>query len=84
MSRTGRKSIKAKPSGLRQQVKQDRKVRKLHASREKDREYKAALDRTTTEDNMALRGSSAKQQAQHGLSTKTEQMLAVFEQLRGK
>lgn len=88
MARTGKKSTRQRPEGVKKQAKHDRKVRKDQQHKLKD-----AIDRTLAADELGIRasggggGGAGKKQSAQGTRASADAdgdaLLASFDQLRG-
>lgn len=81
MARTGKKSTKTKPSLLKKQITQNRRIQKK--SNAKDRGLKDALDKELTSEDIVLKKDGKQSEEKKARKQDEEALLASFDQLRG-
>lgn len=81
MARTGKKSTKTKPSLLKKQITQNRRIQKT--SNAKDRGLKDALDKELTSEDIVIKKLTKPSKENKAEKEADESLLASFDQLRG-
>lgn len=81
MARTGKKSTKSKPSLMKKQITQNRKIKKT--SNAKDKAIQDALDKQLTSEDILLKKSSRAKKDNASEKEDEDKLLASFDQLRG-